>query len=114
MNIMFETALKYIDLGSYDKAVENLNKAIEEEKNSGNEQTAIEYTCVLGELLANMGKKNDSRKAFLEVFSYCEKNKALPKQREIAAKFLASFEDAKSAKPIQNKAFISRQMRKRK
>lgn len=47
-NINFEAALKYIDLGSYDKAVEKLKLAIDEESSKDNDTRATEYHCVLG------------------------------------------------------------------
>ena len=54
-NINFEAALKYIDLGSYDKAVEKLKLAIDEESSKDNDTRATEYHCVLGELYAQLG-----------------------------------------------------------
>ena len=63
-NINFEAALKYIDLGSYDKAVEKLKLAIDEESSKDNDTRATEYHCVLGELYAQLGKEDEAREEF--------------------------------------------------
>ena len=118
MNASFEAALKLIDMKAYEDAEVNLRTAIEEEYANNNESTAIEYTCVLGELLANIGQPGRARTEFNKVVEYCDKTQSLPKQRDIALTFLAAF-DGKAApqpmagKPAQNKAFITKQMRTR-
>ena len=61
MNVEFEAALQYINLESYDNAISHLNKAIDKEMDEGNEGTAMEYRCVLGELLANLDRKEEAR-----------------------------------------------------
>ena len=68
-NINFEAALKYIDLGSYDKAVEKLKLAIDEESSKDNDTRATEYHCVLGELYAQLGKEDEAREEFTQVIS---------------------------------------------
>ena len=125
MNINFEVALRYINLESYEKAVEHLKLAIGEETANGKEDTAIQYTCVLGELFANLGRVAEAREQFNKVLEYCRRTSSLPKQRDIALAFMDAF-DGKiktvtqpmnapmSAKPVQNKAFIQKQMRKNK
>lgn len=121
MNVNFEMAIQYINLESYDKAVEALGKAIEEEKAGGNEQGAIEYTCVLGELLADLGEKEKAAVEFLKVTEYCNRTNSLPKQARIAKDFLDFFNG--STKPISapinilgmtSKGFISQQQRRKK
>ena len=130
-NINFEAALKYIDLGSYDKAVEKLNAAIDEENSSNNESRAVEYRCVLGELYAQLGKKDEARDQFNQVIEYADENSVLAKQRTIAKTYIDAYDGlikvptADNAadkrpgdiplvpKPVQNKGFISRQMNKK-
>ena len=109
MNINFEAALQYINLGNYERAVEKLNLAIEAA--GGDTDEGMQYRCVLAELYANMGILNQSR----------------AKQRAIARAYLDAF-DGKNAmprekiqrpgdapivpKPRQNAAFIAKQSRK--
>ncbi len=132
MNINFEAALRYIDLENYDKAVEELNKAIDTEMEKDDESRAAEYRCVLGELLANMGKLDDARDEFATVLDYCDYSKSLPLQRRISIAFikaidnklpLPDFSRANSekttndrptiGKPAQDKNFIVKQMNRR-
>lgn len=88
MNVNFEMAIQYINLEEYEKAVESLKTAISEEMDKGNEKESIEYTCVLGELYADLGRKKESIDEFLKVLEYCEKTNSLPKQQKIAKDFL--------------------------
>lgn len=125
MNMDFEAALKYIDLGSYDKAIEKLNSAIEKE--SANEETAIQYRCVLGELQANLGHIPEARAEFEKVQAYCLDTHTLEKQGAIAQTYLDVFDgkikppaeqkrpgDAPVVpKPVQDKGFISRQLNRK-
>lgn len=128
MNIHFDMAIQFINLESYDNAVRELNEAIAEEKAEGNENFAIQFTCVLGELLANLGRVEESRAEFNKVIEYCRRENSLPKQLNIAETYIAAFDgriqmtsapakrpgDAPLVgKPIQNKSFISKQMNKR-
>lgn len=94
MNINFEMAIQYINLEAYDKAVESLQTAIKEETDKGNEKASIEYTCVLGELYADLGKKEESIGEFAKVLEYCDRTNDLPKQRKIARDFLDLFSGA--------------------
>lgn len=89
MNVNFEMALQYINLGSYEKAESELRAAIDEETEKGNAETAAEFRCVLGELLANLGKRKKSDAEFLLVVEYCKETGLLPKQLEIAESYLA-------------------------
>lgn len=89
MNINFEMGLQYINLGAYEKAEEALRTAIDKETEAGNAETAAEYRCVLGELLANLGKRKKSDAEFLLVVEYCKETGLLPKQLEIAEGYLA-------------------------
>ncbi len=91
MNVNFEMAIQYINLEAYDKAVESLQTAVKEEADKGNEKGAVEYTCVLGELYADMGRKEDAIEEFTKVMEYCGKTNSLPKQRQIAMEFLDLF-----------------------
>ena len=105
-NINFEAALKYIDLGSYDKAVEKLKLAIDEESSKDKE--------------------------FTQVIQFADENSTLDTQRSIAQTYINAFEgllppipsaNTEPAnrpgdvplvpKPVQNKGFISRQMNKK-
>ena len=128
MNIKFEAALKYIDLQNYDEAIKHLSEAIKEEENKDNEADAARYRCVLAELLANLGRKQEARAEFDKVFAYCNDSMTLPEQRSIAMAYIHDIDNniplpnemAKRngslpivEKPVQNKAFISQQMKKR-
>ena len=131
-NINFEAALKYIDLGSYDKAVEKLKLAIDEESSKDNDTSATEYHCVLGELYAQLGKEDEAREEFTQVIQFADENSTLDTQRSIAQTYINAFEgllppipsaNTEPAnrpgdvplvpKPVQNKGFISRQMNKK-
>lgn len=131
-NLNYEAALKYIDLGSYDKAVEKLNLAIDEESSKDNDIRATEYRCVLGELFAQLGKEDEAREEFTQVIQFADENSTLDTQRSIAQTYINAFEgllppipsaNTEPAnrpgdvplvpKPVQNKGFISRQMNKK-
>ena len=131
-NINFEAALKYIDLGSYDKAVEKLKLAIDEESSKDNDTRATEYHCVLGEHYAQLGKEDEAREEFTQVIQFADENSTLDTQRSIAQTYINAFEgllppipsaNTEPAnrpgdvplvpKPVQNKGFISRQMNKK-
>lgn len=131
-NLNYEAALKYIDLGSYDKAVEKLNLAIDEESSKDNDIRATEYRCVLGELYAQLGKEDEAREEFTQVIQFADENSTLDTQRSIAQTYINAFEgllppipsaNTEPAnrpgdvplvpKPVQNKGFISRQMNKK-
>lgn len=133
MNVNFEAALQLINLGNYDKAIAELNKAIDAEMAKDNESTATEYRCVLGELLANLDRKEDARIEFATVVEYCEFSNSLSKQKAIAEVFIKAIDEGKPLpagsvrpapkrnsalplipKPVQNKSFIAKQMGKRK
>lgn len=91
MNIDFGIAMQYINLEAYDKAVAHLKTAIEQENKDGNESEAMEFTCVLGELYANLGETAQAKAEFAKVLDYCGKTGKLNKQREIAEKFMNAF-----------------------
>lgn len=131
-NLNYEAALKYIDLGSYDKAVEKLKLAIDEESSKDNDIRATEYHCVLGELYAQLGKEDEAREEFTQVIQFADENSTLDTQRSIAQTYINAFEgllppipsaNTEPAnrpgdvplvpKPVQNKGFISRQMNKK-
>ncbi|MBQ9946985.1 MAG: hypothetical protein IJO91_01230 [Oscillospiraceae bacterium] len=143
MNVNFEKAIRYIDMGSYNKAVDSLNAAIEEAKAAGNTNEAIQYKCVLGELYAQLEMATQATAALKEVVAYCDENRCLYEQRAIAQKYLIAYETgtieavlnaqpapapaAKPAaqkverpgytplvpKPTQDKSFITKQMSKK-
>jgi len=131
MNTNFEAALRHIDLGNYDKAIEELNTAIDTEMDNDNEGRATEYRCVLGELLANLDRRDDARDEFAAVLDYCDYSRSLPKQRQISIAFIKAIDggtplpdfsrgkqDAPEqrpifAKPAQDKNFIIKQMNRR-
>ena len=128
MNMDFEAALKYIDLGSYDKAIEKLNSAIAKEDES-DKGVATQYRCVLGELLVKLGRAEESRTEFDKVLAYCEETHTLQQQKVIAQTYIDAMDGKLPApeqpsakrpgdvplvpKPVQNKGFISRQMSKK-
>lgn len=129
-NINYTAALKYIDLGENDKAIEKLLLAIEQETEKGNEMGATEYRCVLGEFYANIGMSEHAREQFELVLNYCDANLALPRQRLIAKTSLDIIDgkikperkkaphEVNSAiplvrKPVQDKAFIAKQLGKK-
>ncbi len=128
MNINFEAALRYIDLEDYDKAESELKTAIDTEMKNGSEGTAAEYRCVLGELLADLGKREDARKEFAAVLEYCDRTNTLPMQRRISGAFINAIDkglplpdfggEAQKrrpvfAKPVQDKSFIVKHTNRR-
>ncbi len=124
MNVNFEIAIYSINHGEYDKAIESLNTAIKQETDHNNEKTAIEYTCVLGELYADLGKKKEAEQEFLKVIEYCDRTDSLHKQRDIAADFLDLFhgrtklvteapETPRNVMGMTSKGFIAKNQRKR-
>lgn len=131
MNIEFNAALQYINLGSYEKAIDKLNSAISKETENGNLADAAQYRCVLGELYANLGNIEESTKEFEQVIDYCDETNTLQQQYQIAQTYLDIFagriqmpeapERTKRPgdvplvpKPRQNAAFIAKQSRKHK
>lgn len=130
MNVNFEAALLHINLENYDRAIEELNTAIDTEMDKDNESLASEYRCVLGELLANLGRLDDARDEFATVLEYCDYSNSLPKQREISIAFINAI-DKKTplpdfsggsgasgrrpvfAKPAQDKNFIIKHTNRR-
>lgn len=92
MDINFDAAIHYINMGKYEAAVEHLEKAIAAEESNGSTDAAIECTCVLGELLANMGETERARAEFDKVIEYCKRTNSLGKQQEIAQSFINEFE----------------------
>lgn len=127
MNIKLEAALKYIDMGNYDKAIQNLTEAIAEEEEKGSEATAMEYRCVLGELYMGIGNSAGAREELTKVKQYAHETHTLEKQEEIASTYLDVLdgkikmpEPAKRPgdiplipKPVQNRSFIAKKMNKR-
>ncbi len=92
MDIHFDAAINYINMEKYEKAVENLELAIKAESDSGNTEGAMECTCVLGELLANMEETDRAREEFKKVLEYCSKTNSLPKQKKIAQDYIDKFD----------------------
>lgn len=92
MDIHFDAALRLINMENYDAAVRNLEQAIEAEEGKGDTKCAMEYTCVLGELLANMGETERARGEFNKVLGYCTITNSLPEQRKIAKRFIDEFD----------------------
>ena len=90
-NINFEAALKYIDLGSYDKAVEKLKLAIDEESSKDNDTRATEYHCVLGELYAQLGKEDEAREEFTQVIQFARSILSVQSLRLISTPLRVSF-----------------------
>ena len=88
MNVNFEMALQYINLGSYEKAEKELRTAIDAETEKGNLSVAAEYRFVLGELLVNIGRKRDANKELKQVVQYCKETGNLKKQLKIAEELL--------------------------
>ncbi len=138
MNIEFQKALQYIDNESYEKAIESLNIAISQEEEADNLASATEYRCVLGELYFNLSMDPQAIDELTEVIRYCDETNTLSKQREIARTYInaingifpqevneqaAAMAKAQAAKrpkdmpivpkPVQNKAFITKQMSKK-
>lgn len=132
MNMDFQAALRYIDLGDYNKAIKLLNKAITDEEAAENGIEATQYRCVLGELLINIPKPEEARAEFEKVIAYCDEYNVLDKQRAIARTYIDAL-DGKLAmpkqqsapaekrpgyiplvpKPVQDKGFIAKQMNKK-
>ena len=134
MNIEFEKALKFIDLGNYDKAIQALETAIRQAEEEKDDISATEYRCVLGELYVNLEMEEQARETLTSVVEFCDERNVLSKQRIIAKAYLNAYdgiplpEELKNRsnkkparpgnmplvpKPVQNKAFISKQMSKK-
>ena len=139
MNIEFQKALQYIDKEAYEKAIESLNIAITQEEEADNLSTATEYRCVLGELYYQLQMDAQALDELGEVIRYCDETNTLTKQREIARTYInaingilpqeikdkaeaAAKADAQAKrsksmplvpKPVQDKAFITKQMSKK-
>lgn len=129
MNVEFEKALKYIDMESYEKAIECLNSAIFAEEDNDDLRKATEYRCVLGELYYQLGMEAQARDELTEVIQYCDDTKTLHKQRTIAKTYIDAMngilpekpqqrvERPKDMplvpKPVQNKAFITQHMNRK-
>lgn len=126
----FELALNYLDSEQYDKAIQYMGIAIDKSLEKGNEIEATEYRCVLGELYTNLGREDEAREQFGLVLQFCDEHNVLPKQRHIAKTFLNAFDgilpeipEEKQVerpgyiplvpKPVQDKGFINRQMKKK-
>ncbi len=90
MNVNLEMALRLIDLGAYERAVEELKKAISAEKKNNNKAGAVEIRCILGELYGSLDMKKEAKAEFKKVIEYCDETNTLPKQRGIAEKYLGS------------------------
>lgn len=127
--VEFDAALRYIDLGNYDKAIEYLNAAINKAAET-DEAESIKYRCVLGELYANLGKAEEAKSEFNRVMVFTNENNVLAEQRHIAKTFLEAIEASENMpagaapakrpgdiplvpKPVQDKGFITRQMSKK-
>lgn len=125
MNIHYDAALQYIDLGNYEKAQTSLEKAISIEEEKGDITCAAQYRCVLGELFANLGDVPHSREQFEKVLDHCNATNTLPSQRVIAQRYIDAFDGKIPApakrnpsiplipKPVQDKSFISEKMRRK-
>lgn len=123
MNVEFEAALRYIDLGETAKAEEHLIKVVEKAKDDVEE---MQYRCVLGEFYANNGEKDKSREQFDKILSHEEHADQLRKQRAIARAYVDAFDGKVPVpeqekrprdipifpKPRQNANFIVKQSRK--
>ena len=125
-NPKFNMALGYINSGSYEKAIDLLNECINTATEEGNPQEATQVRCILGELYANLGKKEDAINNFAQVLEYCNNTQSLPEQARIAATYIKAITEGKPAnlnnksrnvplvpKPVQNKAFITKAMNKK-
>lgn len=128
MNINFKAAMQYIDLEDYDDAIAHLKKAIMEEEDKDNEADGARFRCVLAELLANLGRKQEARREFDRVVAYCNDTMTLPEQREIAMAYIHDIDrniplpnDIQKRhgslpmieKPVQNRTFIAKKMRRK-
>jgi tetratricopeptide (TPR) repeat protein len=138
MNMDFEAAMQYINLENYDKAAESLKKAIDKEMADDNESRATEYRCVLGELLANLDRREEARDEFAQALDYCNFSGELHDQKAIATAFIDAIDAGRELpnfskpaapqtaapkrnpsvplvpKPVQDKAFIAKKTSKRK
>ena len=92
MDINFTAAIYLINLGKFDSAIEYLKKAIADKEGDGSMDAAIQYTCVLGELFANMGEQDKARAEFDKVIRYCSKTNSLYEQKKIAEDFLNEYD----------------------
>ncbi|MGN0649434.1 MAG: hypothetical protein ACI4KM_03280 [Oscillospiraceae bacterium] len=128
--VEFDAALRYIDMGNYDKAIEHLKLAIDKAAET-DEAESIKYRCVLGELYANLEMTEEAKSEFNRVVVFTNENTILAQQRHIAQTFLRAYEAAEQMpadeltpakrpgdvplvpKPVQDKGFIAKQMSKR-
>lgn len=127
MNIKVEQALKYIDLGSYTKAVDLLKEAVNEETENNNAMEAIKYRCILGELYFQLEMGPQAKEELEAVMEYSQSRNDMKPQFAIAKKYLDIMSGKIPVKkgkghpkdlplmpkPIQNKAFITKQMSKK-
>lgn len=91
MDVHFTAALQHIDLGNYDRAVYNLEAAIKAETDSGNMENAMQCTCVLAELLSNIGEDGRAFEEYNKVLSYCNMTNSLPEQRKLASDYIEMY-----------------------
>lgn len=110
MNINFEAAIKFINLGDNDSAINELNTAIGVEEKNGRESTAIQYRCVLGELLHELGRDDDASKELEKVVKYCGETNSLPQQERIASDILDAIggKVTLTAMPLDDSADVSK------
>ena len=88
MNINFEAAIRYINIGESEQAIKELKEAIRSEIANNSENISIQYRCVLGELLHDLQRDDEAAKEFKKVIDYCKRTGSLPNQEKIAEEFL--------------------------
>lgn len=88
MNINFEAAIRYINIGESEQAIKELKEAIRSEIANNSENISIQYRCVLGELLHDLQRDDEAAEEFKKVIDYCKRTGSLPNQEKIAEEFL--------------------------
>lgn len=88
MNINFEAAIRYINIGESEQAIKELKEAIRSEIANNSENISIQYRCVLGELLHDLERDDEAAEEFKKVIDYCKRTGSLPNQEKIAEEFL--------------------------
>lgn len=125
INVELEAALQHINLGNYEKAMEKLQALIDSADEAQDEIKGAQYRCILGELYAQLGKKDEASKLFSKILEIPSEKDELSMQHNIARRYLEAFAGkapmpgsprkvAPSVpmmpKPTQNKGFIAKKM----
>jgi len=88
MENQFNKALRLLDFGRIEKAINILKEIIVEASNKHNSLFYIRANCVLGELLFSNGKQDEARQYLTEVINTIYENDLVDYEKSIASKIL--------------------------